>query len=124
MKQASKYPINSDFEDLIMNGCKVIYKGSATFKSSEMEYTHILLECPKEFRKDEDNEGRGCVKFILIEWGNDFEVPCWYEAIEFFQTSNRSHATKRARAEVSEASQHYLLMKKRKEQEAAPLTTK
>lgn len=61
-------PINYDLERHLLNGCTIIKKDSLNFKCSKGDYTHILLECPKDYEPQHDKENRP-VKFISLETG-------------------------------------------------------
>lgn len=78
-----KYPINLDLETHLLNGCKVIEKESLTFTHDE--YTHILIECPKDYGQQYDKEKRAC-KFISMQYAT--ENSFWYDAVYHYGSKN------------------------------------
>lgn len=88
--------INGDLEKLLIDGCRIIAKGSKNYDSN---YTHILLQLPKGYRADEVKGEKREVNFISVEWMEGQKSCFWYEAIIYY--SNMAHAkssfTKRLR---------------------------
>ena len=78
--------INYDLEKHLLNGCRIIEKDSVNYKTSEGDYTHILLECPKGYEFDKERNHN--TSFICVEV---FDGK-WFDATMYFST--KSHARK------------------------------
>lgn len=83
-----KHPINSSFETHLINGAKVLFIDSLNFDSSEKDFTHALLELPKNYLF---NEERKCfASFVSVQ-----VLECsgnWFDSVIFFST--KAHAKK------------------------------
>lgn len=81
------YPINYDLEKHLLNGCKIIQKGSLVYKSETI--THVLIECPADYCKEVDKEQRP-VKFISLEvYKGDTEYK-WFDMTYHYSTKRHS----------------------------------
>jgi len=93
-----KHPINCDLEKHLLNGCKIIKCGSLNYDSVNGDFTHVLLECPKDYLIEGD-EGKRPVKFISVEicgivW------PKWLDSTYHYST--KRHTIKHWRDNLTE----------------------